>query len=380
MRVCNFIEEGRFGGPQARITLVAEALKQFDIETHVAYSQYDADKFCSKLAQKKIPNSPLAITRLSKEKKTFIRYILYFFPDIYKLYSLFKKNKFDIVHINGSHQLKGPLAAKLAGIPVVWHLNDTNSPTIIHKFFSIIARYCARGFIVAGERVYHYYLQGTDLVNKPFCEIHAPVDVNFFDPLIVKSDQRLAAMKGVRILTVCNISPPKGLDYFVEMASLLNQVYGNLSFFVGGPVYSSQQKYFQILKADIESKQVKNITFLGRVDNVASALQGADIFVYSSLAEASPTVIWEAMAMGKAIVTTDVGSVSQYIEDGVSGFIVPIKDPVALSEKVEVLINNPALRERMGLEARVVAKNRLDVSSAAEKHATFYQQILSVCR
>lgn len=377
MRVCNFIEEGRYGGPQARITLVADKLRQYGVETYVAFSRYDADKFCAKLKKKKMPNLPLSITRLSKEQKTFIRYVLHLLPDIYKLYSLFRKNHFDIVHINGSYQLKGPLAAKLAGIPVVWHLNDTNSTTVIQKVFLVVARYCAVGFIVSGERVYDYYLKGTDLEKKPFCEIHAPVDVSLFDPQTVEPDQRLTTAEGLRILTICNISLPKGLDYFVDMASLLNQQYDNLSFFVGGPVYSSQQKYFQNLKTYIVTKQIKNLTFLGRVDNVNSTLQGSDIFVFSSLAEASPTVIWEAMAMGKAIVTTDIGSVSQYIEDGISGFIVPIKDPVALSKKVKMLIEDFSLRERMGREARSVAIARLDVSSATEKHAKFYNQILA---
>lgn len=377
MRVCNFIEEGRFGGPQARITLVAEALKQYGIETYVAYSRDDADKFCDKLAQKEIPNFPLNVTRLSKEKKVFIRYILCFLTDIYNLHSLFKKNQFDIIHINGSYQLKGPLAAKMAGIPVVWHLNDTNSPNLLQKVFSVIARSCATGFIVAGKKVYNYYLRDTELAEKPFVEIHAPVDVSLFDPRTVEPDQRLVAAEGIRILTVCNIAPPKGLDYFVKMAFLLNQNYDKLSFFVGGPVYSSQQKYFKILKAYIATKEVKNLTFLGRVDNVASTLQGADIFVFSSLAEASPTVIWEAMAMGKAIVTTDVGSISQYIKDGISGFIVPVKDTSALTEKVKILIADSALRERMGREAWAVAKARLGISNAAERHANFYRQILA---
>ena len=81
--------------------------------------------------------------------------------------------------------------------------------------------------------------------------------------------------------------------------------------------------------------------------------------------------------MGKAIVTTDVGSVNQYIEDGISGFIVPVKDVDALCRKVEILLENSDLRIKMGVEARSVAKRYLDISIAAEKHATIYRKILS---
>jgi len=83
------------------------------------------------------------------------------------------------------------------------------------------------------------------------------------------------------------------------------------------------------------------------------------------------------MAMGKAVVTTDVGSVTQYIEDGISGFIVPAMDSKALAAKVEELINNQTLRKEMGANAQSVAKKYLDVSIAAEKYAMFYETILN---
>ena len=83
------------------------------------------------------------------------------------------------------------------------------------------------------------------------------------------------------------------------------------------------------------------------------------------------------MSMGKAVVTTNVGSVNQYIEDGKSGFIVPVKDAEALSRKVEILLNNENLRNAMGKEARKTAKKYLDISIAAKKHADFYKKILA---
>jgi glycosyltransferase involved in cell wall biosynthesis len=114
------------------------------------------------------------------------------------------------------------------------------------------------------------------------------------------------------------------------------------------------------------------------VDDVPSFLQSGDIFVYTSISESGPGAVWEAMSMGKAIVTTDVGSVSQYIENGKSGFVVPVKDVEALTEKVELLLGDSALRQKMGAEARLVAEKYLDLRVAAEKHASFYRQILSL--
>jgi glycosyltransferase involved in cell wall biosynthesis len=378
LRVCNIIEEGRFGGPQARIVLVAEALKKYGVDTHVAYSRYDADKFSKKLAEKSVSSSALNIIRLSKERKVLIRYIFCFLPEVIRLYRFFRKENFDLVHVNGSYQFKGALAAKMAGIPVVWHLNDTGMITGIKKLCIFIAKYCASGFIVAGQRVYDYYIRGTAIDRKPCIEIHAPVDTVLFDPENVVTDKRLEEYDGLKILTVSNIQPAKGFEYFIEMASDLTQKYENLHCFIGGAVYSNQEKYYKSLKKLATSKGLVNLLFLGKLDDVASALKAADIYVFTSLAEASPIAVWEAMSMGKAIVANDVGSVRQYIEDGKSGFIVPIKDQQALNAKMEILLKDAPLRRQMGAEARAVAKERLDVSIAAEKHALFYRKILGM--
>ena len=88
----------------------------------------------------------------------------------------------------------------------------------------------------------------------------------------------------------------------------------------------------------------------------------------------SPTSIWEAMAAGKPIVTTDVGSVSTYIKDGESGFIVPVNDHDQLFEKTVKLINDKSLRVKFGNNAREIAHKSLNISSAASKHANIYSE------
>ena len=379
IRVCNVNEEGRFAGPARRIVQVASALKPHNIETHVFYPKYDSEKFSQELLKAGIANSALSINRLTKEKKVLIRYILFFIIEIYRLSRLFKKHNFDLIHVNGSYQIKGALAARLAGIPSVWHFNDTLMDSIIKKICIVIGKYCSSGFIVAGDRVRNYYIRGNELEKKPCIEIHAPVDTTMFDPQNVNSNVSAAQVKGRRIVTVAGINPTKGLEYFIEMASTLLERYNDVVFFIAGAEFRSQRHYHQVLKKLIASKisQSKKIAFTGMIDNVPSFLLDADICVFTSIAEASPTAIWEALSMGKAIVTTDVGSVNQYIEDGISGFIVPVKDVDALCRKVEILLENSDLRIKMGVEARSVAKRYLDISIAAEKHATIYRKILS---
>ena len=81
--------------------------------------------------------------------------------------------------------------------------------------------------------------------------------------------------------------------------------------------------------------------------------------------------------MEKAIVSTDVGDVAKFIKDGVSGYIVPIKNALAMAEKVEMLIENAALRERVGKNARKIAIENLDVDLCTKKQAEFYREIMA---
>jgi len=376
IKVANVIMEDRFGGPQARITAVAEKLKNDGIETIVIFPKTNSELFYNKLTERNIQTRRLGLHRLTKQKSHLIKYIMFFIPELLSLYKRVKKERVDIVHCNGSWQIKGVIAGKLAGIKVAWHLNDTLMPTFINIVFNFLALHFCDAFITAGERVRAYYLSDGRLSRKPIMEIQAPVDTSVFDPKKVKEDRKIAGYPGLKIVTVGNINPLKGIEYFMEMASILNGRYDDLSFFVVGPHLDSQRVYSGKIVGLMKKYGLKNLRFYGLSENIPSVLKAADVYVCSSIAEASPISVWEAMSMGKAIVSTDVGDVAKFIKDGVSGYIVPIKNALAMAEKVKLLIENTALRKKVGENARKVAVKNLDVDICTKKQAEFYREIM----
>tara|TARA_B100002003_G_C13954857_1_gene462775 strand:+ start:29 stop:409 length:381 start_codon:yes stop_codon:yes gene_type:complete len=118
-----------------------------------------------------------------------------------------------------------------------------------------------------------------------------------------------------------------------------------------------------------------DIVFLGLFDEIPSLLKSSDIFVCTSISEASPMAVWEAMAMEKCVISTDVGAVRDYIADGKSGYVVPIKDSKELFNRVDFLLNNPQKINSIGKEARKIAKETLDISISANKYNDFYKKI-----
>lgn len=381
IRVANIIEEGRLGGPQVRISEVASLLQERynNIYTKVILPIFLSENFQEKLNAQKIPFKPIPLHRLGKGWKIILKYLMWFPVEIVLIWKLFRKESFDVIHVSGgSWQVKGVLAGKLSGAKVLWHLNDTKMPSVIKFIFRFIAKFCADGFIVAGNRVKKYYVHDLGFGDsKPVFVIQAPVDCNKFDPSRVQADERIGSMPGLKIVSVGNVSPVKGFEYFLQMASKLNQQFDGLSFSVVGPHWDSQKGYTSKLKKLQDGLDLKNLLFYGSCSDVRAIHKAADIYVCSSVAEASPLSVWEAMAMGKAIVATDVGDISRFIEHGKSGFIVPPESPEKLAEYVGRLVENPELRAAFGSRAREIAVAELDVSIVARHHAEAYESILN---
>jgi glycosyltransferase involved in cell wall biosynthesis len=97
-------------------------------------------------------------------------------------------------------------------------------------------------------------------------------------------------------------------------------------------------------------------TYMGSIPQrrVAALFQQADVFVFPTLMEGMGLSLLQAMSSGLPVITTDRGT-AELVRDGVEGFIVPIRDPGAIAERLELLRSCPELRIAMGRAARARA-------------------------
>mgnify|MGYP006080376079 CR=1 FL=1 len=377
IRVANIIEEGRLGGPQTRMALVASKLNK-EINITFIFPKKNSKDFQKRCVSDGINYFLFPFTSVSRNWFNILRYLILFPFEVFMLLKYLKKNSFDMVHVSGgSRQIKGIIAAKLAKIKVIWELNDTYAPLFVRVIFFFISQ-LADSLVFASERTKEYYETLTPKYKKSFL-IQSPVNTSFYDP---SSDLPLEGFikrnieeKKIIIGTVANVSPVKDFKLFIKIAQKLSLHSSKLTFIVIGSVHNSQKKYYEDLLDDINKLGMKNFFFLGPRLDVRPFLKIMDIYICSSKNESSPLSLLEAMSMEKAIVSTDVGDVSKFITNGDNGFFIKNGDDSAFVIYIKKLIDNEILRYNFGKSAREVVKQKFDLKICADNHLDMYQKI-----
>ena len=110
-------------------------------------------------------------------------------------------------------------------------------------------------------------------------------------------------------------------------------------------------------------EQILGLTPMNQSDLIASPM-GTDFVV--GIEEGFCNAVIEAQAMELPVVTSDAGGLPENVEDGVTGFVVPRRNPAALADKLALLARDPALRRRLGCAGRARATARFDLDRQAE--------------
>jgi glycosyltransferase involved in cell wall biosynthesis len=116
--------------------------------------------------------------------------------------------------------------------------------------------------------------------------------------------------------------------------------------------------------------------FLGARDDVPALLAQSHVFVLASNYEGFPISTLEGMRAGLPVVASDVGGVKEAIVEGESGFLFPKGDAEALRQKLRPLIQDPALRQRMGQAARLRYEERFSLEGMLTRVEEVYREVL----
>jgi glycosyltransferase involved in cell wall biosynthesis len=147
------------------------------------------------------------------------------------------------------------------------------------------------------------------------------------------------------IIFVGTLRPVKGIKYLIRAMSLFPGHDSSIKLVLVGD--GSERKELRKLADELNLKD--NIIFTGRVPNekIPLFLAASDIFALPSISEGFPLVVLEAMASGLPIVTTRVRGLPGIVKEGVNGFVVDPQNSDQLASKLQMLINDPDLRQQI---------------------------------
>jgi len=178
-----------------------------------------------------------------------------------------------------------------------------------------------------------------------------------------------------KLLFVGGIEPRKGLHYLIRALFLTNK---DVEVTIAG-AGSLGRRYEAYLKNMIAKLNVqKQVKFLGIVDEKEKwkLYRFSDAFILPSIHEAFGLVILEAMSVGLPVIASNVGGIPEIIKDGYNGLLFEPRNPKDLAEKINTLLNDSEMRERISRNAKRSAYGKT-WDNVAKKYVEIYENLIS---
>lgn len=170
----------------------------------------------------------------------------------------------------------------------------------------------------------------------------------------------------LKFLFIGRLLKEKGIHEFVQAAKLVKKIYPDTEFTVLGAI--DHHNLGALQQTELDSLISSNIIqYPGHVSNIKDWIADNHVFVLPSYREGVPRSTQEAMAIGRAVITTDVPGCRETVVDGVNGFLVPKWDPEALAKKMIYFIEHPEQVRMMGAESYKIAVEKFDAEKVNQR-------------
>lgn len=170
----------------------------------------------------------------------------------------------------------------------------------------------------------------------------------------------------INFLFIGRMLKEKGIHDFISAAKIVKQSHPDVQFTVLGAIDPFNPGALQQFELD-RLISLNIINYPGQVDNVQKWIAASHVFVLPSYREGVPRSTQEAMAIGRAVITTDVPGCRETVIDGVNGFLVEKWSPQTLAEKMIYFIEHPKQIKKMGYESYKIAQEKFDADKVNKR-------------
>jgi glycosyltransferase involved in cell wall biosynthesis len=294
-----------------------------------------------------------------------------------RLRKVIDRFKPDLIHSHGWDAAMIE-ARGLVGLPVphLIHIHTTDvwleSKKLKHHLRRSLTRWMfnrpATTVVGVSDAVRQHWCRTMDWPLQSFRVIRNGVDTERFQP----SENTGQSNGALTIGVAARLQPNKGLEDLLRALAILAQDNLHPTLLIAG-----DGKLRGALESEIERLGLRQqIKFLGFVQDMERFYQSINIGVLASLSEGLPLFVLEAMSCGIPVVATDIGGTKEVLRDGIDGFVVPVHAPSALAAALRKLLQDPRIRQQMGMNGRHRIEADFSSTIFFEKVSGLYQEIL----
>ncbi|WP_158587438.1 glycosyltransferase family 4 protein [Neobacillus notoginsengisoli] len=350
-RILFYESRPEWGGAQKCELELLTALESDSVETYFVTSTMGPMNSRVNAAGKQVTVIPVHpnVDQIRKgQVKTGLFFLLvqvfYIVPHFWKVMAFIRKNQINLVYTSQfrSQLLIGWLA-KLLGLKVVWHIHGEEQ---LNNLLGKISAASADKIIVVSQTLADRYKELFPKQKSKFVVVKNGVDDMTFAP---KKE-----LPVFTISTVGTIIEGKRQDLAIYAVAELAKKGHHVQLNIIGekPPWHPDEYKNSLLELAAQLNLTNSVNFLGWVENPSDILHQSHVFILPSDTEGMPLSIIEAMALGLPCISTNVGGVPELIEDGKTGFLIKPGHAEELADKLMLLLEQRALCERMGQQAR----------------------------
>jgi glycosyltransferase involved in cell wall biosynthesis len=298
----------------------------------------------------------------------------------YRLFRLLQAGNVQILHAHLFHaNFLAATVGRLARVPVI--IATRHSVEIggrRREWINRLVRPLCDAVVAVSREVYEAEVRRSEIDLDKLVMIPSGVGVQIFEAVDQASTGRLQSLWKIRpefrlVGTVGRFVEPKGYTYLLDaLAKIRTQISDAKALLVGDGALRQpmEEKARELGLSD-------TVVFTGTRRDVPQVLALLDVFVLPSLWEGLPIALLEAMAAGLPVVATAVGGTPEVVVDGVTGILVPPRDPDALAEAILTLLHDPDLRRKMGQAGRERVRGHFSVEKMVKETEGLYRRLLT---
>jgi glycosyltransferase involved in cell wall biosynthesis len=192
------------------------------------------------------------------------------------------------------------------------------------------------------------------------------------DPQRVRSEFGLAPEQPL-VVSAGSLRAEKAYEVLIEAAAKLAEKIPEVTVLIAGDGPEREKLERAIAEFGVGDR----VKLLGWRADVPDLVAAADVGVCCSDFEGGPLSVLEYMSAGRPVVATAVGGLPELVEDGVTGILIPPRDPAALAEAVGGLLTDPERRERLGAAGRSLREREYSFESYMQRLEGLYQSLLA---